>query len=211
MRGAVMKHYLRTFYKAYRLCFIKVESLICLLYCKFLFRINGVCYGHGLRCYNATPALQINKNSGVVSFGKNVMFNSYTDHSWNSKCKLIVLANAMLTIGDNSGMNGVMIYCSKKVVIGNHVKIGGGTRISDSNHHSLDYKIRRTSEDSKQAKSSPIIISDDVFIGANCYIGKGVTIGDRSIVAAGSVVVKSIPADEIWGGNPAKFIKKITN
>lgn len=108
-------------------------------------------------------------------------------------------------------MNGVMIYCSKKVVIDNHVKIGGGTRISDSNHHSLDYKIRRTSKDSKQAKSSPIIIGDDVFIGANYYIGKGVTIGARSIVTAGSVVVKSVPADEIWGGNPAIFIKKITN
>lgn len=206
-----MKRYLIFFYKVSRLCFVKVESLICLLYCKCLFRINGVCYGQGLRCYNATPALQINRNSGVVSLGNNVMFNSYTDQSWNSKCKLIVLANATLTIGDYSGMNGAMIYCSQRVVIGKHVKIGGGTRISDSNHHSLDYKIRRTSRDYKLAKSAPVIIGDDVFIGANCYIGKGVTIGDRSIVAAGFVVVKSIPVDEIWGGNPAKFIKKITN
>lgn len=178
---------------------------------KILLKLNGVKYGTDLHCYNATPALQIKRNSGAVSFGNNAMFNSYTDQSWNSKCKLIVLAHATLTIGDNSGMNGAMVYCCEKVVIGNNVKIGGGTRISDSNHHSLDYKIRRTSEDSKQAKSAPIIIGDDVFIGANCYIGKGVTIGDRSIVAAGSVVVKSIPADEIWGGNPAKFIKKLSN
>ena len=80
----------------------------------------------------------------------------------------MVLKDAELTIGENSGMNGVMVYCSKRVTIGN-----------------------------------------DVFIGANCYIGKGVSIGDRSIIAAGSVVVKSIPPDEIWGGNPAKFIKQI--
>lgn len=106
----------------------------------------------------------INKKSGVVSFGNNVIFNSYTDKSWNSKYKLIVLAHATLTIGDTIGMNGVMIYCSKKVVIDNYVKIGGGTRISDSNHRSLDYKIRRTSKDSKLAKSSPIIIGDDVYI-----------------------------------------------
>ena len=202
---------IRLFYKATQYGNVSLKAKVCLMKFKLFLKLNDCKYGHGLRCYNATPALQINKNSGVVSFGKNVMFNSYTDHSWNSKCKLIVLANATLTIGDDSGMNGVMIYCSQKVLIGNHVKIGGGTRISDSNHHSLDYKIRRTSEDSKQAKSSPIIIGDDVFIGANCYIGKGVTIGARSIVAAGSVVVKSIPADEIWGGNPAKFIKKITN
>lgn len=202
---------IRLFYKAVQYGMVVWNARIYTLRFKFLLTINGINYGNVVRCYNATPALQINRNSGVVSFGKNVMFNSYTDHSWNSKCKLIVLAKATLTIGDNSGMNGAMIYCSQKVVIGNHVKIGGGTRISDSNHHSLDYKIRRTSEDSKHAKSAPIIIGNDVFIGANCYIGKGVTIGDRSIVAAGSVVVKSIPADEIWGGNPAKFVKKIND
>lgn len=201
----------RIVYKAAQYGNVLLKAKICLMRFKILLKLNGVKYGTDLHCNNATPALQINRNSGVVSLGNNVMFNSYTDHSWNSKCKLIVLANATLTIGDDSGMNGAMIYCSKKVLIGNHVKIGGGTRISDSNHHSLDYKIRRTSEDSKHAKSAPVIIGDDVFIGANCYIGKGVTIGDRSIVAAGSVVVKSIPEDEIWGGNPAKFIAKIIN
>lgn len=129
-----------------------------------LFVKKNLKFGYGLRCFNSVTALLINKKSGVVSFGNNVIFNSYTDKSWNSKYKLIVLAHATLTIGDNSGMNGVMIYCSKKVVIDNYVKIGGGTRISDSNHRSLDYKIRRTSKDSKQAKSSPIIIGDDVYI-----------------------------------------------
>lgn len=203
--------FFRIVYKAAQYENVLLKAKICLMRFKILLKLNGVKYGTDLHCNNATPALQINRNSGIVSFGNNVMFNSYTDHSWNSKCKLIVLANATLTIGDDSGMNGAMIYCSQKVLIGNHVKIGGGTRISDSNHHSLDYKIRRTSEDSKHAKSAPIIIGDDVFIGANCYIGKGVTIGDRSIVAAGSVVVKSIPEDEIWGGNPAKFIKRIND
>ena len=202
---------IRLLYKSVQYGNVLLKAKVCLMRFKLSLKLNKVYYGQGLRCFNSVPALQINRNSKIVSFGNNVMFNSYTDQSWNSKCKLIVLANATLTIGDNSGMNGAMIYCSKQVVIGNHVKIGGGTRISDSNHHSLDYKIRRTSEDSKNAKSAPVIIGDDVFIGANCYIGKGVTIGDRSIVAAGSVVVKSIPSDEIWGGNPAKFIKKIND
>ena len=56
---------------------------------------------------------------------------------------------------------------------------------------------------------APVIIEDTVFIGAKCIILKGVTIGQNSIVGAGSVVTKSIPADEIWGGNPAKFIRKL--
>ena len=171
--------------------------------------LNGAKYGTGIKCFNSTPQLQINRK-GTLSIGKNVIFNSYTDHSWYCCCKLWIMKNAELTIGDNSGMNGVMVYCNTKVSIGNYVKIGGGTRISDSNHHSIDYIERRNPEaDSAHALSSPIVIGNDVFIGANCYIGKGVTIGDRSIIAAGSVVVKSIPADEIWGGNPAKYIKRI--
>jgi acetyltransferase-like isoleucine patch superfamily enzyme len=57
--------------------------------------------------------------------------------------------------------------------------------------------------------SEPIVIGDDVFIGANSIVLKGVNIGDRSIIGAGSVVSKNIPADEIWAGNPIKFIKRI--
>jgi acetyltransferase-like isoleucine patch superfamily enzyme len=68
---------------------------------------------------------------------------------------------------------------------------------------------RSIKTDGRNASSKPIIIEDDVFIGTNCIIGKGITIGARSVIAAGSVVVKNVPADEIWGGNPAKFIKKI--
>ena len=80
----------------------------------------------------------------------------------------------------------------------------------DTNFHSIDWQERRReSEMVTNTKTSPVIIGDDVFIGARTIINKGITIGNRSIVAAGSVVVKNIPADEVWGGNPAKFIKKL--
>ena len=200
---------LRYIYKSLQYGFVLFDSYICTLRFKIILLLNEVKYGEGIKCYNSTPKLQINRK-GNLSLGKNIIFNSYTGHSWNSNCKLLVLKDAELTIGDNSGMNGVMIYCSKRVTIGDNVKIGGGTRISDSNHHSLDYiKRRDAKQDASNAMSSPISIGNDVFIGANCYIGKGVEIGDRSIIAAGSVVVKSIPPDEIWGGNPAKLIKQI--
>ena len=65
--------------------------------------------------------------------------------------------------------------------------------------------------DIQDVKSAPIIIGDYVFIGARCVICKGIEIGERSIIAAGSIVTKNIPAGEIWGGSPAKFIKKIIN
>ena len=55
----------------------------------------------------------------------------------------------------------------------------------------------------------PVVIKDGAFIGAHCIILKGVSIGEKSVVGAGSVVTKSIPDGEIWAGNPAKFIRRI--
>ena len=60
------------------------------------------------------------------------------------------------------------------------------------------------------AVTKPVRIGEDVFIGAHSIILKGVTIGDRSIVGAGSVVTKAIPADEVWAGNPARCIRRIS-
>lgn len=80
--------------------------------------------------------------------------------------------------------------------------------ITDSNHHSLDWRVRNLEGDTDR-KSAPVVIEDYVFIGARSIVLKGVRIGARSVIAAGSVVVKDIPAGELWGGNPAKFIKKI--
>ena len=200
---------IRLIYKASIYGFTLIRSHIYTGYFKLLLMLNEARFESGLICNNSVPRLEISRK-GKLRIGKNVTFNSFGGHSWCSFCKLIVRKNAELAIGNDSGMNGAMIYCSTKVTIGDNVKIGGDVRISDTNHHSIDYLQRRTPKtDALYAVSSPVTIGNDVFIGANCYIGKGVTIGDRSIIAAGSVVTKSIPADCIAGGNPAKVIRKI--
>lgn len=201
---------IRFIYKAMKYGNLILLSKLYTAIFKMKLRLNEIQFGSHIKCYNAVPALEINRKSGKIILGNELVFNAYAGHSWNSKCKILVKKNATLGIGSNSGMNGAMIYCSMKIVIGSNVKIGGGTRIFDTDFHSLEYLSRRSAiTDGLSAKQSPVIIGDDVFIGANCIIGKGVKIGDRSIIAAGSVVTKSIPPDEIWGGNPAKFLKKI--
>lgn len=78
----------------------------------------------------------------------------------------------------------------------------------DSNFHSLDWRKRENRDiDVSDAKTAPVVIEDYVFIGARSIICKGVTIGEKSIIAAGTVVVKDIPANCIAGGNPCKVIK----
>jgi acetyltransferase-like isoleucine patch superfamily enzyme len=128
----------------------------------------------------------------------------------NLKSIFKIDSNAKITIGNNVGMSNISIWSKESIFIGNDVKMGAGVIIMDSDMHSLDYSLRRNyTTDEKNAISKSIVIHDDVFIGVNSIITKGISIGEKSIIAAGSVVVKSIPSNEIWGGNPAVFIKKI--
>lgn len=159
------------------------------------------------------PFIAVSHNNGRMLLGKNfAMNNSFSGSQIGcfEPCCFVVGENATLAIGDNTGMSQTAIVCKSYIEIGNNVKIGGGTKIYDTDFHSLDWKLRRNMEtDSKYTKCKEIIIGDDVFIGARSIILKGVTIGNKSIIAAGSIVTKSIPSGEIWGGNPAKFIRKI--
>ncbi|MBI5401968.1 MAG: acyltransferase [Ignavibacteriae bacterium] len=150
------------------------------------------------------------KNSEIV-FGNRVIFNSNTKDNFvglYKRSSIYVAGNARLIIGDYTGFSGVSLYCTREIIFGKYINCGGNVSIWDTDFHPIDYLDRRIHNTDK-INSKPIFIDDDVFIGANSIILKGVKIGKRSIVAAGSVVTKDIPEGEIWGGNPAKFIKMI--
>jgi acetyltransferase-like isoleucine patch superfamily enzyme len=125
----------------------------------------------------------------------------------NQKCKFVVRKRAKLIIGNKVGMSNTVIVATQSITLGNNLIIGGGVTIVDSDFHSLNYNHWHTVEDEKNMKSKPVIIQDNVFIGMNSIILKGVNIGTNSIIAAGSVVTTNIPQNQVWGGNPAGFIK----
>ena len=144
-----------------------------------------------------------------VSIGENVVINS-GNHTISPSLSKIIVDGGCLSIGHNSGLSSTVIICKESIIIGKNVNIGAGCLILDSNMHSLDWTLRATKGyDTINAKTKPIVIGDYVFIGARSIICKGVTIGEKSIIAAGSVVVKDIPANCIAGGNPAKVIKML--
>lgn len=144
---------------------------------------------------------------GELFVGKNVLLLSDGIDIF-CRTKVIVEKGAILKIGDNTGLSQSSIFCNKNIIIGSNVKIGAGCLIFDSNFHSLEYLKRRDNGvDKNDAIKSPVYIGDDVFIGARSIVCKGVHIGDRSIIAAGSVVVNDIPEDCMAGGNPCKVIK----
>lgn len=154
-------------------------------------------------------SLQISPYARKVRLGDNVGFNNYESVGWFANCSLWVKKDATLVIGNNSGLSGTLVFAAQSIIIGNNVKIGGGSRIFDTDCHPIDYMARRHTNDG--TKTKPIVIEDDVFIGAGCIVMKGVQIGKRSIIAAGSVVTGTIPSDELWGGCPAKFIRKLNH
>lgn len=146
---------------------------------------------------------------GEFICGKDVILND-TGIDLPKWSHINVASGATLEIGDHSGLSQFSIDCKEHIKIGKHVNIGAGCLIMDSNFHSTEFLVRRNrSLDKKSQNTAPIIIEDDVFIGARCIICKGVTIGARSVIAAGSVVVKDIPEDCIAGGNPCKVIRGI--
>lgn len=125
-----------------------------------------------------------------------------------SRCSIIVGKNGCLKIGNQVGMSSTAIVCHESITIGNHVNIGGNVVIYDTDFHSIDPKDRLNAiTDRKNTKTKPVVIGDNVFIGAHSTILKGVTIGNNVVIGACSVVTKSIPDNQIWAGNPAKFIK----
>lgn len=147
-----------------------------------------------------------------VSIGENfhLVSNSLINPLCRSKSCFRVAANGQLIIGNNVGMSSPIIWVRKSVIIGNHVNLGGGTIIFDSDAHSLNFLHRRDGVvDMANRIDKEIIIGDDVLIGTNCIVLKGVRIGARSIIGAGSIVTKDIPSDCIAAGNPAIVIKNL--
>lgn len=125
----------------------------------------------------------------------------------NLQADVYVEPGATLTIGNNVGMSSTRLWIHESVRIGNNVKIGGCVLITDTDAYPMDYVVRRSSNEG--TKSAPVVIEDDVWIGAHCIILKGVTIGARSVIGAGSVVTKSIPVDCVAAGNPCRVIKNL--
>ena len=165
-------------------------------------RVHGVSYGKKLR---GNPC--IIRNRGKIELGNSVFLNSYPDGELFRTGLSAFFHSSIIRIGDNCSLNGTMIYSRKAVTIGDNCMFGPGVVILDNDSHntSTDPELRRRGK----IGESPVIIGNNVWVGMRSIIMKGVHIGNNSIIAAGSIVTKSVPSDSLYGGNPAAFIKKL--
>lgn len=203
--------------KALRFC-SKICSSLYIGWNKIYFFLNNIKYGKNFRVFNhlylkihVGALVQIGNNCTIMSgAGLNPL-------SRNIKTCIYVGKKATLKLGNDVGISSSTLWVKESVSIGNSVAIGADCIIMETDAHNLDWKIRCSEEtneygesvDMVTAASAPIVIEDNVLVGARCIILKGVTIGARSIIGSGSIVTKDIPSDCIAAGNPCKVIKSI--
>ena len=174
---------------------------------RMILKSHGVVFGKNIQIPSKVLWLI---RGGRITIGDNFYLssgNGVNPIASNLQADVYVEPGATLTIGNNVGMSSTRLWIHESARIGNNVKIGGCVLITDTDAHPMDYMARRSSNEG--TKSAPVVIEDDVWVGAHCIILKGVTIGARSIIGAGSVVTKSIPADCVAAGNPCRVIKNL--
>jgi len=158
----------------------------------------------GVKCgknvsFNGHITIERFKYSKII-IGDGCIFNSHSAFNRRGIRNCILQTRtdyAEISIGKGSGMSGVSIIATNKVCIGDNVFIGANSQIADTDGHN----------EILHSEDKPIHIEDNVFIGMNCMILKGVTIGKNAIIGAGSVVTKDIPQNAVAAGVPCRVIR----
>jgi acetyltransferase-like isoleucine patch superfamily enzyme len=159
--------------------------------------------------FKGFPLIQVCKDASVI-IEKGVTINSSNrGYHLNMYGPVKVMADrpgAVIKIGEQTRIHGSCLHAYELIEVGKRCLIAANCQIFDANGHgncfdNVEERVQSTS------KGKPVVIEDCVWIGANTIILPGVRIGKGSIIAAGSVVTKSVPSMVIAGGNPAKVIK----
>jgi len=153
------------------------------------------------------PVLFKKYPTSKIIIGKNSSFRSSPASNLvgiNRPCAISTHSKpATIIIGERCGFSGTIIGAYNQITIGNHVLCGANTTITDFDWHPV------LKNGVTEMASAPIIIEDNVWLGMNTVVLKGASIGRNAIIGANSVVTKSIPANAIAAGNPAKVLGTI--
>lgn len=181
-------------------------SFFCSLCVKISLYMRGIKSGKNIKFYGMPVAIRMVDSK--IEIGSNCSFRSdFTSNliGVNRRCVITTLRRkAEIKIGINSGFSGTVIAAAGSVRIGNKVLCGANTTITDFDWHGIDPDKRNI-----PAEPKPIIIEDNVWLGLNSVVLKGVTIGKNSVIGANSVVTKDIPSNVIAAGNPCKVIREL--
>ncbi|MEI8285258.1 MAG: acyltransferase [bacterium] len=180
------------------------QFVLCLLrkYSALRAAVAGCELGQGV-ILNGTPYIR-RKGNGRIILGDKVNINSSRWGNWLGTPGAMILSvepGAALEMKAGAGVSSSQIIANIGIEVGEDSMIGAGCLLCDSDMHEVPLGS------GKPTAVAPIRIGKNVFVGARCIILKGVTIGDRAVIGAGSVVTKDVPADSLVTGNPATIIR----
>lgn len=178
------------------------------IYNYFALKYKCVKYGENLTINGKISV----HGSGNIAIGDNVVINSSENANPTSgfnRTHIRAEEGGTVIIQNNVGISNASITAKKSVIIMDDCFLGSGVKIWDTDFHPVSYDERMDGD--RGALSMPVVIKKGAFIGACSIILKGVIVGEKSVIGAGSVVTKNVPDGEIWGGNPAVFIKKVNS
>jgi acetyltransferase-like isoleucine patch superfamily enzyme len=187
----------------------EIERLLLIPTARLQCGLAGVAWGQGWRLYGL-PIIQKHRRSTLVIGARLELRSTWRSNPLGPNRPVILSTRrpgAALVIGEDFGMTGGSIVAEERITIGNRVTVGANTIIADTDFHPLDALARQ--QIPLDGATAPIRIEDDVFIGMQSLILKGVTIGAGSIIGAGSVVTRDIPPGVIAAGNPAQVIRAL--
>jgi acetyltransferase-like isoleucine patch superfamily enzyme len=187
----------------------EIRRILSLPFIRLMFSIHGITWGKRWHIWGM-PIIQRFRGSRI-EIGEGILLRSWSSTNPLAPNHRVVLAtrnaNAIIKIGQDVGMTGITLVAAERIEIGDRVQIGANATIVDTDFHPLDLETRR--KDFLAGKHAPVIIENDVFIGMNSLILKGVRVGEGSVIGAGSVVTINIPPRTIAAGNPVRVIKAI--
>ena len=184
----------------------EVERIVVIPFAWLQLRSAGVQIGNGWKFYGR-PIIQRYRGS-TMKIGKAASIRSHHRSNPMVPNHPTLLStrssSAVLRIGDYFGMTGGAVVAQTSVEIGNHVMIGANTIITDTDFHPLELQNRL--ENPIDGDSSPIMVHDHVFIGMQCIILKGVTLGEGCVIGAGSIITRDVEPYTIVAGNPIRTV-----
>jgi acetyltransferase-like isoleucine patch superfamily enzyme len=178
-------------------------------YNRLSFALAGIAWGKGWRL-QGSPIIQKHRKSLMVLGDYLNLRSTVRSNPLGPEHPVILCtwqAGSLLEIGAHFGMTGGTICAAERITIGDRVIVGANSTIIDTDFHPLDSQTRHLFP--QNAKTKPVLIDDDVFIGMNCLILKGVHLGKGCVIGAGSVVIHDVPQGFIAAGNPARVLKEI--
>ena len=171
----------------------------------------GVSVGRGVSVTGA-PIISMEPNS-TISVADSVALVSLSEWTALGVSRPVILRTllpgATIAIGAETGMSGTTVCAAYRITIGARVLIGADVMIADTDFHEVDQIPRRHLPIPTPSERDAVSIGDDVFIGARSIVLKGSSIGNGSVIAAGSVVTGDIPAGVVAGGVPAKVLRPL--